>query len=53
MTNVLSVTFRENEGSALAGALAALIAINHDATKVGVVLGMEIPVLYKFEAGYS
>jgi len=52
MSNVLSVTFRENEGSALAGALAALIAINHDATKVGVVLGMEIPVLYKFEAGY-
>jgi len=52
MSNVLSVVFRENEGSALAGALAALIAIHYNSTKVGVVLGMEIPVLYKFEAGY-
>ncbi len=52
MSNVLSVLFRENEGSALAGALAALTAIHFGAEKVGVVLGMEIPVLYKFEAGY-
>lgn len=52
MSNVLSVLFRENEGSALAGALAALTAIHFGSEKVGVVLGMEIPVLYKFEAGY-
>ena len=50
--NVIGIVFRENEGSALAGALAALIAIHYNASKVGVVLGMEIPVLYKFEAGY-
>ncbi len=46
------ILFKENEGSALAGALAALIAANDNKDKVGIVLGMEIPVLYKFEAGY-
>ncbi len=50
--NVLSILFKENEGSALAGALAGLIAANDGKNKVGIVLGMEIPVLYKFEAGY-
>jgi len=50
--NAIGIVFRENEGSALAGALAALIAMYYNASKVGVVLGMEIPVLYKFEAGY-
>ncbi|ASJ02717.1 sugar-binding protein [Thermococcus profundus] len=50
--NVMSIKFKENEGSALAGALAALIAANDNKNKVGIVLGMEIPVLYKFEAGY-
>ncbi|MEM3182172.1 MAG: BMP family ABC transporter substrate-binding protein, partial [Fervidicoccaceae archaeon] len=49
--NVLSVTFKEEEGSALAGALAAMIAHYYNYSSVGVVLGMEIPVLYKFEAG--
>ncbi len=52
MKNVIGIVFRENEGSALAGALAALIAMHYGASKVGLVLGMEIPVLYKFEAGY-
>ena len=51
--NVLSVLYRENEGSALVGALAALAAYNHNCTKVGIVLGMEIPVLWKFEIGYA
>ncbi len=51
-SNVIGIVFRENEGSALAGALAALIAMHYGADKVGLVLGMEIPVLYKFEAGY-
>ncbi|AMQ17964.1 BMP family lipoprotein [Thermococcus peptonophilus] len=50
--NVMSILFKENEGSALAGALAGLIAANDGKNKVGIVLGMEIPVLYKFEAGY-
>ena len=52
MSNVMSILFKENEGSALAGALAGLIAANDGKDKVGIVLGMEIPVLYKFEAGY-
>jgi basic membrane lipoprotein Med (substrate-binding protein (PBP1-ABC) superfamily) len=51
--NVLSVLFRENEGSALVGALAALTAYYYNCTKVGIVLGMEIPVLWKFEIGYA
>ncbi len=50
--NVLSVLFKEHEGSALVGALAAMIAHHYGYPAVGVVLGMEIPVLYKFEAGY-
>ncbi|WP_048148715.1 BMP family lipoprotein [Palaeococcus ferrophilus] len=50
--NVMMILFKENEGSALVGALAGLIAANDGKDKVGIVLGMEIPVLYKFEAGY-
>lgn len=50
--NVVSILFKENEGSALIGALAGLIAANDDKDKVGAVLGVEIPVLYKFEGGY-
>ncbi|MEM1787713.1 MAG: BMP family protein [Pyrobaculum sp.] len=51
--NVLSVLYRENEGSALIGALAALTAFYYNCSKVGIVLGMEIPVLWKFEIGYA
>jgi len=50
--NVLSITFTEEQSSALAGALAALIAHYYNYSSVGIVLGMEIPLLYKFEAGY-
>ncbi len=50
--NVQMVLFKENEGSALAGALASLIALNDGKNTIGIVLGMEIPVLYKFEGGY-
>jgi len=50
--NVQMVLFKENEGSALAGALAALITLNDHKDTIGIVLGMEIPVLYKFEGGY-
>ncbi|MBO8174625.1 MAG: BMP family ABC transporter substrate-binding protein [Thermococcus sp.] len=50
--NVMSILFKENEGSALVGALAGLIAANDGKDKVGAVLGIEIPVLYKFEGGY-
>ncbi|BEP16901.1 BMP family protein [Pyrofollis japonicus] len=50
--NVLSVLFKEHEGSAIVGALAGMVAHHYKCKAVGVVLGMEIPVLYKFEAGY-
>ncbi|AIF69218.1 sugar-binding protein [Palaeococcus pacificus DY20341] len=50
--NVMAILFKENEGSALIGALAGLIAANDGKDKVGAVLGIEIPVLYKFEGGY-
>lgn len=49
--NVMSIIFRENEMSALIGALAALAAAEHGYDAFGVVLGIENPVLYHFEAG--
>ncbi|MBC7093222.1 BMP family ABC transporter substrate-binding protein [Candidatus Bipolaricaulota bacterium] len=50
--NVMSIVFRENEMSALVGALGGMLAAYHGYPYVGVVLGIEIPVLYHFEAGY-
>lgn len=49
LPNVESVTFREEEGSYLAGALAGLV------TKTGRVAflgGMQVPLIQRFEAGY-
>ncbi len=51
--NVLSILFKEHEGSALAGALAAAVAKRVGADAVGIVLGIEIPVLWRFEIGYK
>ncbi len=48
--NVMSIIFKENEGSALVGALAALLTKTNT---VGIVLGMDIPPLWKFEIGYK
>ncbi len=48
--NVLSILFKENEGSALVGALAAYLTKTNT---VGIVLGMDIPPLWKFEIGYK
>jgi basic membrane protein A len=50
--NVMSIVFKENEGSALVGALAAMVAAHYDYPYVGAVFGIEIPVLFHFEAGY-
>jgi basic membrane protein A len=50
--NVMSIVFKENEGSALVGALAAMTAAYYGYPNVGAVLGIEIPVLFHFEAGY-
>lgn len=49
LKNVRSVTFREEEGSYLAGALAGLVT---KSGKVAFVGGMEIPLIKKFEAGF-
>ncbi len=50
--NVMSIVFKENEGSALVGAVAAMTAAHYGYPNVGCVLGIEIPVLYHFEAGF-
>ncbi len=47
--NLRALEFKENEGSFLVGALAALLS---KTGKVGFVGGMEIPLIKKFEAGY-
>jgi basic membrane protein A len=48
--NVVSVTFREQDGSFLAGALAAMVSKTHHVAFLG---GQDIPLLEKFEAGFS
>lgn len=50
--NIMNIVYRENEASALVGALGALAAAEYGYDYVGVVLGIEIPVLYHFEAGF-
>src|SRR5213083_1750871 len=47
--NLVALKFREEEGSFLVGALAALLSKTH---KIGFVGGMEIPLIRKFQAGY-
>ena len=47
--NLAALKFREEQGSFLVGALAALVG---DSKRVGFVGGMDIPLIHKFEAGY-
>ncbi|MBX9459766.1 MAG: BMP family ABC transporter substrate-binding protein [Rhizobium sp.] len=47
--NVKSIVFKEQEGSYLAGIMAALAATSN---KVGFVGGMDIPLIHKFACGY-
>jgi basic membrane protein A and related proteins len=47
--NMVALKFREEEGSFLVGALAALVSKTH---AIGFVGGMDIPLIHKFEAGY-
>lgn len=49
LPNVRTITFREEEGSYLAGALAGLVT---QTGRVGFVGGMQIPLIRKFEAGF-
>jgi basic membrane protein A len=48
-SNLAALKFREEEGSFLVGALSALVG---KSKKIGFVGGMEIPLIYKFEAGF-
>ncbi|HVP57553.1 MAG TPA: BMP family ABC transporter substrate-binding protein [bacterium] len=48
--NVASLVFREHEGSFLVGAIAGLMS---KTGKVGFVGGMDIPLIHKFEVGYT
>ena len=50
LPNVQSVVFKEQEGSFLVGAMAALAS---KSGKVGFVGGMDIPLIRKFECGYK
>jgi basic membrane protein A len=47
--NLAAIKFREEEGSYLVGALAALVG---GSKQVGFVGGMDIPLIHKFESGY-
>ena len=49
-TNLAALKFREEEGSFLVGALAALTS---KTGKIGFVGGMDIPLIHKFQAGYE
>ena len=54
LPNVLDIKFEEHKGSALVGALACLVLTQYPEYKhVGMVLGIEIPPLWKFEIGFK
>jgi basic membrane protein A len=48
--NMVALKFREEEGAYLVGALAALVS---KTSTVGFVGGMDIPLIHKFQAGYT
>jgi basic membrane protein A and related proteins len=48
--NVVGLKFKEEQGAFLAGALAASIS---KSKKVGFIGGMNVPLIHKFEAGYT
>jgi basic membrane protein A len=58
--NLAALKFREEEGSFLVGALAALMSREtrigdrayRPTTRIGFIGGMDIPLIHKFEAGY-
>lgn len=51
--NLMDIVYEEHKGSALVGALGALLAIHYDNPHIGGVFGIEIPVLWKFEIAYK
>lgn len=48
--NLITISYAENEGSFLAGALAAMLT---ESNTIGMVGGMDIPVIRNFQAGYE
>ena len=50
--NVVSLLFKEQEGSFLVGIVAGMKAKDDGKDTVGFVGGMDIPLIHKFEAGY-
>lgn len=48
--NIRSVTFEENEGSFLVGAIAAM---KSKTGKIGFIGGMDVPLVHRFELGYE
>lgn len=48
--NLAALRFREEEGSFLVGALAALVG---NSRRIGFVGGMDFPLIHKFEAGFK
>ncbi|MBM4465341.1 MAG: BMP family ABC transporter substrate-binding protein [Chloroflexi bacterium] len=53
LPNLMDIVYEEHNGSALVGALGALLAAHYDKPHIGGVFGIEIPVLWKFEIGYK
>jgi len=51
--NLVSLLFKEHEGSFLVGMIAGLKAKDDDKDTVGFVGGRDIPLIHKFEAGYK
>jgi len=58
LDNVYSITYKQNEGSFLAGALAAMVTgsdmpyVNRDRKMIGFLGGMDVPVINDFLVGY-
>jgi len=50
--NVMSISFADHEGSALVGVVAAITTLEAGGDTVGIVLGIEIPILLRFEIGF-
>ncbi|MCS7236463.1 MAG: BMP family ABC transporter substrate-binding protein [Armatimonadota bacterium] len=53
LPNLMDIVYEEHKGSALVGALGALLAAHYAKPHIGGVFGIEIPVLWKFEVGYK
>ncbi len=53
LPNLMDIVYEEHKGSALVGALGALLAAYYEKPYIGGVFGIEIPVLWKFEIGYK